>query len=188
MAVSQGNVKGTIVTEVVKFLRSRREEARRRLPAGLHHYLDRRILATSWHPEEDYIELMRGVVQLLPGTGGASGLAVWEMAARRSAPTYFKGAYKPLVFPGDVRRSLAGYDAFWRLRHDTGKVTVAFEGERLARVELRDYALVSAESCALTQGTLHGLLEFVGARQIQIQHPRCRARAGTHCEWQIAWV
>ena len=185
--MSHGLVKGTIMTEVVKFLRSRREEARALVPERLHHYLGTRILSTDWHPEEDYLDLMRAVVQLVPNPGGATGLEIWERAARDSNAAYFEGPYKPLIAGGNPKRSLSRLDTLWRLRHDTGAMVVEVEDDNRARIELRDYALVAEESCALTQGTLWGVLSYSNAKNIEIRHTRCRARGDSICGWQVAW-
>ena len=38
------------------------------MPSRYHHYLDDRILVSSWYPEADQLELLRAVSFLLPGT------------------------------------------------------------------------------------------------------------------------
>jgi hypothetical protein len=185
--MSEGNVKGTILIEVVKYLRSRKEAARAALPARLHHYLSSRILSTSWHPEADYLDLMRAVIQLRGSTGAPPGVSAWEASARASNPAYFEGPYKALVRKGEPARSLASLASLWRLRHDTGEFEVELLGDHEARLELHDYALVARESCELVQGTLWGLLDYSGAQRIQLTHSRCRARGDEVCEWKASW-
>jgi uncharacterized protein (TIGR02265 family) len=186
--MSDGKVKGTIVIEVVKYLRSRKEQARPLVPAHLQHYLDSRILATSWHPEGDYLELMRVVVKLRPTTGAEPGVSLWEDAARDSSAAYFEGPYKALIRKGDPGRTLTSLPALWRLRHDTGEFDVELQGPGKARLELHDYALVAREACELVQGTLWGLLHHSGANRIEFAHTQCRARGNTTCEWQVGWA
>lgn len=176
------------MAEVVKYVRSRKEEARVLLPESLHHYFESRILATSWHPEEDYLALMRVVIKLLPGSPGVTGLEVWEAAARRTNQVYFEGPYKSLIYQGDPQRSLSKLHSLWRMRHDTGEVSVVADGDHAARIELRGYALVSAESCALSQGTFWGVLSYSGALEITLAHTRCRARGDELCEWRASWT
>ena len=185
--MSDGKVKGTIVIEVVKYLRSRKEQARAAVPPQLQHYLESRILATSWHPERDYLELMRVVVKLRPPSA-KPGVSPWEEAARESTGAYFEGPYKALVRKGDPARSLSSLPALWRLRHDTGEFDIELPGPGRARLELREYALVAREACELVQGTLWGLVHHSGGRDIEIAHTQCRARGNPTCEWQVRWT
>lgn len=184
--MSDGKIKGSIMVEIVKFLRSRKEEAREILPPHLQHYLNTRILATSWHSEEDYLGLMRAVVELWPEPS-ERGVSKFEDASRGTTEAFFEGPYKALVRSGDPGRSLASLGALWRLRHDTGEFEVSPEGEGEARVVLRDYALIEPEACELTQGTLWGLVHHSGGKGIEIEHTRCRARGDEACEWRLEW-
>jgi hypothetical protein len=182
-----GRVKGTIMVEVVKYLRSYKEEARKLIPSHLQHYLDGRILATSWHPEEDYLELMRAVVELFPRTDATPEITSFEAASRASSGAYFEGPYKSLVRRGDPARTLKSLGALWRLRHDTGEFEVVPASGHRASVLLRDYALVARESCELVQGTIWGMLHHSGGRDIQIAHTRCRVGGDEVCEWRLEW-
>lgn len=185
--MSGGRVKGTIMIEVVKYLRSYKEEARKVVAPRLQHYLDGRILATSWHPEEDYLELMRAVVELFPRTDDALEITSFEAASRASSGAYFEGPYRSLVKRGDPARTLNSLGPLWRLRHDTGEFEVRLDSGQSAVVLLRDYALVAREACELVQGTLWGMLHHSGGEEIRIAHSRCRARGDGVCEWRLVW-
>jgi hypothetical protein len=184
--MSDGKVKGSIMVEVVKFLRTHKQRARAALPPELQHYLDSRILSTSWYPEEDYLGLMRAVIQLRPSKG-TPGVSRWEEAARETATAHFEGPYKAMLRKGDPGRTLSSMQALWRLRHDTGEFQVDLPQPGRARLELRDYALVARESCEMVQGTLWGMLHHSGARGIEIAHTQCRSRGNPVCEWQLSW-
>jgi hypothetical protein len=186
-ALSRGRVKGTIMVEVVKYLRSRKEAARDVVPPSLHRYLDTRILSTSWHPEEDYLELMRALVKIRPTTDATPGVSPWEAAARASNAAYVEGPYKVLLRPGDPAQTLANFGALWRLRHDTGDIRVVPEGDTAARLELRDYALVAREACELIQGTIWSVLHHAGAEKLRVEQVRCRARGDEACVWHVSW-
>jgi hypothetical protein len=186
--MSQGKIKGTIMIEVVKFLRSKKDEARALVPPHLHHYLNSRILSTSWHPEEDYLDLMRAIIKLRSTARDERGVSPWEASARDSTGAYFEGPYKSLVRKGDPGRTLSNLHSLWRLRHDTGDVTVDLEGPRSARIELADYGLVAPEACELVQGTIWGFLHFSDAKNIKLEHNRCRARGDETCEWKASWA
>jgi uncharacterized protein (TIGR02265 family) len=185
--MSDGKIKGSIIVEIVKFLRTRKEEARAILPPHLQHYLSSRILSTSWHSEQDYLELMRAVVKLRPALKGR-GVSPFEDASRDTTQSFFEGPYKALVRSGDPARSLSSLGALWRLRHDTGEFEVLPEGDKGAQVVLRGYALLEPEACELVQGTLWGLVHHSGGKDVAIEHRRCRSRGADACEWHLTWT
>lgn len=183
----EGKIKGTIMMQIVKYLRSRKEEVRKVLPSHLADYLETRVLSSSWYPEKDYLDLMRVLVPLWPHDA-QSGISAWEAAARASSTAYFEGPYASMVRVGDPSRTLANLEALWRLRHDTGTVRVTTIGENESAIELSDYSLVAPEVCELVQGTIWGFLHFAEAGGIEIRHLRCRARGDAVCEWRAHWA
>ena len=66
-------IKGVAVISVVGFLRGRKERSRELLPARLHGYLDRKLLASSWFPEADFRDLLKGLSRLVGGGGLGRG-------------------------------------------------------------------------------------------------------------------
>ena len=184
--MSDGKIKGSIMMGIVRFLRLHRQQAQRLLPPHLQRYLNTRILATGWHPEEDYLELMRVLVQIR-ARPQERGVSPFEDAARDAAATHFEGPYRSLLRKGDPARTLGNLPALWRLRHDTGEAEVELPAPNQARVLLRGYSLVAPESCDLTQGTLWGMVHHSGGRDIEVKHNRCRARGDDVCEWRINW-
>lgn len=183
--MSHGKVKGTVVIETIKYLRAHRERALPLLSPTLSPYLEGRILPTSWHAEADYFPLLRASV-LLAG-GSDDSLESWQRVARAGSPTYFEGPYQALVQRGDPERSLRNFGSLWRLRHDTGEVTVEILETGLARILMADYALVEERMCAAIQGTLAGLLDYTDAKNVELSHARCRARGDAICEWLARW-
>jgi hypothetical protein len=185
--MSSGKVKGTILIQVVKLIRSRKEEGKRLVPERLHHYLSGRILPTSWHPEEDFVALMHASTELFAGPGTAEDPDAWFRAARATATFYFDDTYKALVHKGDPARSLASYGSLWKLRHDTGTVSCDRLSDTEMTIRMDNYAVVSEKMCATTQGDMAGLLDTAGAKNVKFAHPRCRAKGDTTCEWRATW-
>jgi hypothetical protein len=183
----EGRVKGTIVMQTVKFIRSKKEEGRRLVPENLQHYLSGRILPTSWYPEEDFLVLMQVTTELFAGPGSGKRLDAWEKASRVTAPFYFDETYSVLVRKGDPAKSLAQYGILWRLRRDTGVVEHEQLGDHEALLRMKDFALVSAQMCASIQGDLMGLLDSAGAKDVAASHPRCRSKGDPLCEWHLPW-
>lgn len=184
--MSSGNVKGSIMTEVVKYLRSRGPEAREAVPEHLRQYLDRRILATSWYPEEDYLEMARVIADLIPAKYKVGGLTGFELCGRATAGKHVEGSYRPLI-GSNPARTLRNFPGLWKLRHDTGRIDVELTGETSALVELHDFTLVDAEACEAIQGSFWGFLTHSGAADPRFEHTRCRARGDSVCEWRVDW-
>jgi hypothetical protein len=185
--MSDGKIKGSIMSGIVKYLRVHRRDSQKLLPPHLQGYLDTRILATRWYPEEDYLGLMRVLVQLRREPK-IPGISRYEESAREAATTHFEGPYKALLIQGDPGRTLANLRAFWQLRHDTGEMAVTMVGKKDARVELRGYSLVASEVCDLNQGTFWGMVLHSGGKDIQMSHGKCRSRGDDVCEWRISWT
>lgn len=186
--MSGAHVKGTIMIEVLKYLRYHKEESRKVLPEQLQHYLSSRALATSWHPEEDYLELMRAIVELRPVPPEDATLGPWESAARASTVRYFDtGPYRALIRKGDPGRTLASLNAIWRLQHDTGGFEVLSEADNRAHMTLLDYAVNPGDSCALVQGMLWGLIHYSRGSNIELEHSDCRVKGASACAWAAAW-
>lgn len=184
--MSDGKIKGSIMSGIVRYLRLHRQRSQKLLTPGLREYLDTRILATRWYPEEDYLGLMRALVQLREEPRDP-GISRYEDSAREAATTHFEGPYRPLLIQGDPARTLANLRKFWQLRHDTGEMAVTMVKANDARVELRGYSLVAPEVCDLNQGTFWGMVRHAGGNDIRISHGKCRARGDDLCEWRVSW-
>jgi uncharacterized protein (TIGR02265 family) len=170
--------KGSVFIPTVKFLRSRKAEARARLPADLHRYLEMRLLAASWYPEADFIALLRVLVGMLPGDKQAA----WEMVGERAADAHFGGPYQSFV-QGGPRRVVEAFDALWRLQHDTGRWEIAV-GDSSAEVRLFGFPFGSTEYGQLMTGYFRRILEMSGARAGVCSLMHCNAESG---HWRLQW-
>src|SRR5438309_9754189 len=115
-------------------LRANRARAIALLPVKLHHYLDARILVSSWYPEADQLELLRAVSFLLPGTPDP-----WMTIGRTAARGDLSELYRNMVRPGDLKDSLRTFSSMWRTFHDSGELKLSLEEPRRALAVLRGY-------------------------------------------------
>jgi hypothetical protein len=180
-----GQIKGTILSKVVRSLRKRRNEATPLVPPHLRHYLDERILSTTWHEEEDYFALMQVLAKLLVPP---PGLDVWEYMGRDSAERDLGDVYKLMVRPGDPLATVSNLNTYWRMRHDTGRVNVTSQGPREAVVDISGYVLAGNDICRSLQGTIWQLLHTAGAKEIRIHKEQCRASGAEVCRWRARWA
>jgi hypothetical protein len=177
------NIKGTEVLNLVKVLRMSRERALELLPARLHHYLEERILVSSWYPEEDQLGLVRALVAMMPRGGDP-----WSTIGRSTAQTNLSGLYRNQVTHGDPERTLGIVGVFWRNAHDTGEMSATLEARGGATVRLRGFARPSKEMCGIVSGYLAEIVSVSGGKNVSVSHTRCVLEAAPECAWQIAWV
>lgn len=177
--------KGTTLVALVRFLRAHRDAARAALPAHLQHYLENRVLPSSWYPEQDLLELLRVVAPML----GASVPDPFELMGRLAARDHLEGAYAhlfegvdhPLAIP---RRAFA----MWATMHDTGRFECVEEGPGSARVELADFALPSREMCSVVAGYLSETLRLCGFEAEPAEKLDCRLDGAPRCSWRVRYT
>lgn len=174
--------KGTNLIGAVKFLRRNREAARAALAPALHHYLEERVLPTSWYPEEDLVALLRAMAPLL---GDAPGNA-YELMGRATLREHLDGVYERLL-KGDRLTLARRVSTLWQMQHDSGRLTLTGTGPETARYELEGYGHPSREMCATIQGYLHEALVAAGFGSVEIRKSRCTLDGDPRCEWECAW-
>jgi len=178
------SIKGTTMIHIVKFLRTRKEEARALLPERLRPYLQERLLPSAWYPEEDHIELCRALAKVLPDPG----MDVYEFIGEFGARADLSGMYKHLLRPGDPAGTLQKGVVIWQTYHDTGLYRVALDGPSAAHVELVSFGAPTPEICLTLRGWNRSLLRMAGAKDVTVEETRCVHRGDVYCRWEIRWV
>jgi hypothetical protein len=181
--MGKGNTKGTTLIDLVKYLRSRREEARGLLPGSLHHYLDERISVAAWYPEEDAIELIRTLAKLMPGTREQSLAQIGGLNAR----LHLASTYKHLLGGAHMSTLSTRAVALWKSMHDTGDLRLAV-GDDHADARLTGYGHPTPEMCIIIGSYLREALEMAGARDAKVTERACCRAGAPACEWRIAWT
>jgi hypothetical protein len=180
----QAKVKGTNMLSAVKALRVAREQARAALPPRLHHYLEERILVSSWYPEMDMMELLTALGRLMPPGGGDP----FVFMGRSTAREHLAGVYRAHVRAGDVERTLRSGATLWRNYHDTGTLSVELDGERQAIVRLRDFAATSREFCRILTGYFTELVDQAGGKDVAVTKLDCSIDLAPDCRWRVSWT
>ncbi len=175
-------VKGTNLIGAVKLLRRNRDAARAALPEGLHHYLEERVLPTSWYPEEDLVALLRAMAPLLRDLGSDP----FELMGRAAVREHMEGVYEHLL-KGD-RLSLARrVSTLWQTQHDTGRLSLVDLGPGRARWELLGYAHPSREMCGTLRGYVLEALIASGYSEARIEKTSCVLDGADRCAWDCQW-
>ena len=176
--------KGTTLVSLVKFLRSRREEARAELAPALHRYLEERIEPSAWYPESDLIGLIRCMVSLLPGDRD-------ENLANRGrvvAAEHLEGVYGHLRLDAHDPRSIGVRSyALWSTMHDSGALEVedAVAGE--ATFALREYGQLSEEMCKIVLSYFVETMRLSGGAGARGEEITCRRDGADACRIRVRW-
>jgi hypothetical protein len=176
------NAKGTSLADMVKFLRSRREEATALLPAELRHYLDEKINVARWYPEPDMIGLVRVLARLLPASDEEPLVTIGRLNARY----HMQGAYRHLFDGFDLSRVPLRAVALWRSMHDTGDIRVMLR-EREAQVDVVDYGYPNPEMCVMIRPYLEELFSASGAKNVRSEKSACCLAGAAACTYRILW-
>ncbi len=76
---------------------------------------------------------------------------------------------------------------YWRRFHDTGEWKLTRESPTRLSGTLEGWGCVDEALCRELVGYLTRLMELVGAKNVLIEHPRCRARQQDECFFKARW-
>jgi hypothetical protein len=175
------SIKGTHIVALVKGLRAQRAKALALLSPKLHHYLDDRILAGSWYPDEDHRQLLNVLAALnpqIPDFWGYIGL----VAARAT----LNSVYKAMIAPGDPMQTLMRTSRHYALYHSHGRLEVTPVDKNHAKFEIFDNSTASPEMCRTLTVFYAQTLNLAGALEVKFVKRLCRA-SGSHCLWEVEW-
>jgi hypothetical protein len=178
--VTEPKVKGSNVLGSVKMLRANRERALALLPEKYHHYLNERILASSWYPEADQLELLRAVSFMLPGSPDP-----WMMMGRIAARSDLSDLYRTMVRPGALKDALRASSSLWRMFHDTGELKLTLEEPERVLAQLRGYAATAREMCRVIGGYVTEVASVAAARDVGTAKTGCTLDGADHCSWRM---
>lgn len=174
--------KGTHFLHVVKILRANRDRIGLMLAPELHHYLEERILPSSWYSSDDHLELLRVVARMMP-----KGTDPWMTMGRGSARMDLEGAYKHHFRFHDPEMTLRVLPAVWKSTHDTGKFINRFHGPCEASFQMVDYPILTDEICRITSGYIWEALNLSGAKEPSVEHITCVTAKASCCTWIARW-
>jgi len=176
-------VKGSSILNAVKALRMKKDESRANLSRELHHYLEDRVLISSWYPEEDLLGLLKALVKILPDPG----MDVYEFMGLMSARTDLSGVYSNMFRPGDPAGSLKRGSVIWQSHHDTGKLEIVVASQESAVLRLAGFALPSREICGTIKGWIREHITTAGGRDVVVIKSRCVVKGDPECLFEANW-
>lgn len=179
-------IKGTSIIKMLKVLQKNPAVAERLIPAELQHYLEDRVLSSSWYPEEHYKILLLALGSVLKPLVKNSD--VWEFIGMEGAQQDFTGIYASAVRKGDPWGGLERIGVVWSMFRDTGRIELVRESETAARVLIHDYPMACPEINGTITGYLQRFVELCGAQEISVQLMRTPNPKQAPSEWMVRLV
>ena len=170
--------KGSVVVPTVRFLRTRKEAARARLPERLHHYLETTLQVGQWYPEQDFLALLEALADLL-----GAGPGVLEQIGRAAAAEHLSGIYRHLTLEGSDPLGLALRTfTLWSTMHDTGRMRAIDTSPTGATFALEGYAHPSPAMCGTLTGYFAEALRLAGL-DAEVRKAECVLTGAPRCAW-----
>jgi hypothetical protein len=180
--LSDGHIRGAATLGTVKNLRIHRRRALELLPARLHFYLGEQVRVDDWYPMSDHLELLRALVEILPGAPREAD--PWQWLGELSAGFELREIHTTVVVRGDPRATLENLPWIWSIYHDAGTVEVTLTDAGRGCIELRDFPFATDEYCRLLTGYDLEALRLSGAEEATV---RCFRRGDGRAGWEAAW-
>ena len=141
------------------------------------------ILPLGWYPADTCNHFDEAIINSI---GGDARKAFWELGRQSAEHNLgkFQAAYlrgkNPLTF-------LAQTPAIYRLYYEVGSREFQPTGEKSGVMITSGAEGVTVGDCLTVMGWHERALEMVGARNLKITHPICRASKGDVCRYEISW-
>jgi hypothetical protein len=182
-------IKGTAMISVVKSLKVMgKDKAAAVIPDPLQHYLQERLLPSSWYPEEDHLILLRALGGLLKANIPDLKEDVYVWMGRNSAQTDMSTVYASLVSTASPESVFRRGATLWQAYHDSGTLQVTMLTPNKGAVELVGYAHSAPEMCRIMTGWFAGFLQTGGAKGIRVTEKTCKHKGGATCVWEAEWA
>jgi len=141
------------------------------------------VVAMGWYDLGLYARLIRAI----DARFGAGDLKLAVSIGRYEAEKDLTSIHQWLLRL--VRPSIAieQVGKYWRRFHDTGDWTASLRGDREINARLTGWGVVDAALCRELVGYLQRTLELLGAREVIMEHTRCRVRGEADCEFRALY-
>jgi hypothetical protein len=140
------------------------------------------VISVGWYSLAMYARLIRAVDQV----HGSGDLALMKDIGRYEAEYDIKMIHRfflRFTNPAFIVEKTADY---WKRFHDTGTWNVTRDDHGVSMV-LDGWGCVDAALCKELVAYMTRVLELVGAKNVTVEHPKCRGRADPQCIFKGRW-
>lgn len=140
------------------------------------------LLPMSWYPLAVHARLINAV-DVVHGYGDLSLVVqLGRFEAERNLTTIHR-FFLRFANPAVIFELTSDY---WRRFHDTGDWTVVRDGEEVHGT-LENWGTTDPAMCREIVGYVGRALELAGAKNLLMEHPKCRSRGDDICYFQGRW-
>jgi hypothetical protein len=141
------------------------------------------IVSVGWYPLASYARLINEL-ERAHGTGDLSLVQQLGAFEAEQDLTTIHRIFLRMANPAFILEQMGNY---WKRFHDSGEWEIARVTDNQARAVLRGWGHVDAALCRELTGYMHRSFELAGAKQVRLEHPRCRANGHRDCEFEGWW-
>jgi len=140
-------------------------------------------LAVGWYPAELHVELLHAIVRAL----GPREEAILRHVSAHDAEYDVTRIHRLLFRFATPPFLLEKVGEIWLRYYDAGRWTVERPTPTSTRATLHAFDVADPLYCAYLGGFFVRLWELVGATDVRLRHPVCRAKGDTVCRWDGQW-
>jgi predicted hydrocarbon binding protein len=159
------------------------DDVRFRMRANERELLDS-VVAVGWYDLATYAVLLRQVDAVVGSGDRGTMRALGRFQAARDLKVY----HRVFLRFANPSYTIEKTSELWRRYHDTGSWRVERLAENHASASLLRHGVVDGTLCAAMSAYMERLLELVGARSLQFEHPKCRAEGEPACVFEARWA
>jgi hypothetical protein len=140
------------------------------------------IIPMGWYSLDLYARLIRA----LDGVHGKGDLALMRDLGRYEAENDIKTIHRLFLRFTNPAFIVEKTGEFWKRFHDTGTWNVTRDDHGIHAV-LDGWGCVDLALCKELLAYLTRTLELAGAKNVVLEHPKCRGRADPQCVFKGRW-
>ncbi len=140
-------------------------------------------LAVGWHPLDAYVAAIDALGDALAKPPEDAARAYGRFAAGFDLSTIHR-LFLRFANPAYVLEKAGEY---WGRYYDTGTWRVERVSPTRAQADLAGFGAVDPVFCEFLTEYVRRMFELVGARDVRVSHPRCRARQAEACHFVAEW-
>ncbi len=141
------------------------------------------VVAVGWYDLDLYARTLR----TLDTVFGRGDLELLGAIGRYGAEKDINTVYRLFFRFANPIYAIEKVTEYWRKFHDTGTWSIVRTGDGRAEGTLRDWGHVDRALCRELVAYMTRVLELVGASEVHLSHPRCRADGEPACFFTLRW-
>ena len=140
------------------------------------------VIPVGWYSLEMYVRLIRAVDKV----HGKGDLSLMKELGRFEAENDIKMIHRFFLRFTNPAFIIEKTSDYWKRFHDTGTWVVTRDDHGVSAV-LDGWGCVDAALCKELVAYLTRTLELAGAKNVLVEHPKCRGRADPQCIFKGRW-